>query len=70
MPKKAKKVEKPQKEKKEKKVKTKRKASAYAIFVKTHYKDKDVQALQPKMRFALIAKKWKKEKEKKTKVDK
>lgn len=55
------------KEKVVEKVKTKRKPSAYAQFVKAHYKDKDVQALPPKQRFGLIAQKWKKEKEKKKK---
>ena len=64
MPKKAK-VEKPKKEKKER---TKRKPSEYAQFVKEHYKDKDVQALPPKQRFGLIAKKWKKEKAKRKKT--
>lgn len=70
MPKKAKteKTEKMEKvEKKTKKPKTekpKRKASAYAQFVKDHYKDKDVQALPPKQRFGLIAQKWKAEKAK------
>ena len=49
--------------------KIKRKPSVYATFVKTHYKDKDVQAVPPKQRFGLIAKKWSEHK-KKTKVDK
>ena len=59
--------EKPKRDKKDKKDKPKRKPSAYAQFVRDHYKDGDVQALVPKMRFALIAKKWKEHKAKSTK---
>ena len=40
-----------EKVKKIKKDKVKRKPSAYAQFVKEHYKDKDVQAVPPKQRF-------------------
>ena len=57
------KVKKVKKEKKPTKVnKVKRKPSAYAQFVKEHYKDSDVQAVPPKQRFKLIAEKWKKHK--------
>ena len=64
--KKVKKVKKPKKEK-VKKEKVKRKPSLYAQYVKLHYRDKDVQELAPKLRFSLIAKKWKKHKEESSK---
>ena len=62
--KKVKKVKKKKvKKEKVKKEKVKRKPSLYAQYVKLHYQDKDVQELAPKLRFSLIAKKWKKHKE-------
>ena len=38
--------------------KPKRKPSAYNLFVKEHYKDEDIQALEPKERLSGIAAKW------------
>ena len=42
------------------KKKTTKKPSAWILFVKKSYNDKDIQALEPKKRFAAIAEKWKK----------
>ena len=61
------KTKKPKKPKKPKKDKVKRKPSAYAQFVRDHYKDADVQALVPKKRFGLIALRWREHKAKSTK---
>ena len=70
----AKKAKKAKPAKKAKKAKTakkaKRPASAYAQFVKLHYKDPSVQAVPPKQRFGIISVLWKKEKEKKQEVQK
>ena len=68
-PKPVKKPKKPKKSKKEKE-KVKRKPSAYAQFVRDHYKDADVQALVPKKRFGLIALRWREHKAKSTKSTK
>jgi len=68
-PKPVKKPKKPKKSKKEKE-KVKRKPSAYAQFVRDHYKDDDVQALVPKKRFGLIALRWREHKAKSTKSTK